>query len=101
MKKNLTINKYFLLLFSLLTISCSSDEEDIPIQIVEPSTYDFLRDGQSTVSFSGQTTRLNQADAIYNALNSKADDGSGVKSFTLKRKLTKCLLMVQGLFPHY
>ena len=67
MKKNLTINKYFLLLFSLLTISCSSDEEDIPIQIVEPSTYDFLRDGQSTVSFSGQTTRLNQADAIYNA----------------------------------
>ena len=81
MKKNLTINKYFLLLFSLLTISCSSDEEDIPIQIVEPSTYDFLRDGQSTVSFSGQTTRLNQADAIYNALNSKADDGSGDQKF--------------------
>lgn len=81
MKKNLTINKYFLLLFSLLTISCSSDEEDIPIQIVEPATYDFLRDGQSTVSFSGQTTRLNQADAIYNALNSKADDGSGDQKF--------------------
>jgi len=29
-----------------------------------------LRDGVSTVSFSGQTTRLNQVDEIYSALNS-------------------------------
>ena len=33
-----------------------------------PTSYEFKRDGQSTVSFSGQTTRLLQAVEIYNAL---------------------------------
>ena len=60
----------FLLAFPLFIISCSTDEEDIPIQITVPANYEFLRDGVSTVSFSGQTTRLNQVDEIYSALNS-------------------------------
>jgi hypothetical protein len=66
-----TIFRYlFLLAFPLFIISCSTDEEDIPIQITVPANYEFLRDGVSTVSFSGQTTRLNQVDEIYAALNS-------------------------------
>jgi len=33
-----------------------------------PSTYEFLRDGQSTVSFSGQNERLQQVEEIKNFL---------------------------------
>tara|TARA_Y200000002_G_scaffold75191_1_gene58973 strand:+ start:527 stop:1711 length:1185 start_codon:yes stop_codon:yes gene_type:complete len=66
---------------SSLFISCDSDDDDNIIDVVAPATYEFLRDGVSTVSYSGQTTRLNQVDAIYNALNSKADDGSGAQKF--------------------
>ncbi len=66
-----TILRYlFLLAFPLFIISCDSDEEDIAIEITVPANYEFLRDGVSTVSFSGQTTRLNQVDEIYSALNS-------------------------------
>ena len=71
MNNHITILRYlFLLAFPLFIISCDTDEEDIPIQITVPANYEFLRDGVSTVSFSGQTTRLNQVDEIYSALNS-------------------------------
>ena len=65
MKNYTNISKYFLLLiFPLLFISCDSDDDDTVNEVVAPATYEFLRDGVSTVSFSGQTTRLNQVDAI-------------------------------------
>ena len=73
--------------FSILFVSCDSDDDDQLVEVVAPATYEFLRDGVSTVSFSGQTTRLNQADAIYNALNSKADDGSGATKFYTEAQL--------------
>jgi hypothetical protein len=61
-----TILRYlFLLAFPLFIISCDSDDEEISIEITVPANYEFLRDGVSTVSFSGQTTRLNQVDEIY------------------------------------
>ena len=66
-----TILRYlFILAFPLFIISCDSDDEEIAIEITVPANYEFLRDGVSTVSFSGQTTRLNQVDEIYGALNS-------------------------------
>jgi hypothetical protein len=71
MKNSTTILKYlFILAFPLFIISCDSDDEEIAIEITVPANYEFLRDGVSTVSFSGQTTRLNQVDEIYGALNS-------------------------------
>ena len=82
MKNYNSILKVFLVMFtSFLFVSCDSDNDDNVIEVTAPATYEFLRDGVSTVSFSGQTTRLNQVDAIYNALNSKADDGSGAQKF--------------------
>ena len=69
------------MLISFVFVSCDSDNDNNVIEVTAPATYEFLRDGASTVSFSGQTTRLNQVDAIYNALNSKADDGSGTQKF--------------------
>jgi hypothetical protein len=89
-----TILRYlFILAFPLFIISCDSNDEDVAIEIIVPTNYDFLRDGMSTVSFSGQTTRLNQVDEIYSALNSNAyneaqldemfADGAGFMDSTL------------------
>ena len=70
MKNYTTLYNYlFILIISLFTISCTSDDDDIAKEIIIPSNYEFLRDGVSTVSFSGQTTRLKQVDEIYSALN--------------------------------
>ena len=72
MKNFTTIIRYlFILAFPLFIISCGSDDDgNLPVEITVPDNYEFLRDGMSTVSFSGQTTRLNQVDEIYLALNS-------------------------------
>ena len=71
-----TLKNYILILFlSVSFVACdeeSSESEDAVEKVVEmPTSYEFKRDGQSTVSFSGQTTRLLQAIEIYNALKDK------------------------------
>ncbi|MDZ7757169.1 DUF4856 domain-containing protein [Rhodohalobacter sp.] len=60
-----------LLLLPLLTlsffVSCdinSSDDTDIEV----PPTYEFERNGESTVAFSGQTTRIKMADELFSAM---------------------------------
>ena len=60
--------KLLLLALPILFISCSDDDDENNV-VVAPNTYEFTRDGASTVSFSGQTARLNMADEIYAALN--------------------------------
>ena len=54
----------------LLITSCSDDDDDDHDHDhdhtqVEPDNYEFERDGLSTVSFSGQTCRLQMAEDIY------------------------------------
>ncbi|WP_299245033.1 DUF4856 domain-containing protein [uncultured Aquimarina sp.] len=50
---------------TIILSSCSSDDDAAPIvQVEAPATYEFLRDGESTVSFSGQTTRIAMAEVI-------------------------------------
>tara|TARA_Y200000002_G_scaffold101074_1_gene81973 strand:- start:1537 stop:2718 length:1182 start_codon:yes stop_codon:yes gene_type:complete len=48
-------------------------EVEVPViqtvQVEVPYSYEFARSGKSTVSFSGQTARLNMADELYSALN--------------------------------
>lgn len=71
--KNITtiLRNLCIIAFPLFIISCGSDDDgNLPVEITVPDNYEFLRDGMSTVSFSGQTTRLNQVDEIYLALNS-------------------------------
>ncbi len=55
---------------SLILGSCS-DDDDGPItnQIQEPATYVFERDGESSVSFGGQTTRIAMSEEIIAGLN--------------------------------
>ena len=61
--------KFIALLLSLTIslISCG-DDSDPGIVIDEPDTYAFNRDGASTVSFSGQTTRILMSEEIIGAL---------------------------------
>ena len=105
------------LLTSIIFISCSKDDDveyitetitetvivtetqtvnvEIPVTVnVEvPYSYEFARAGVSTVSFSGQTARLNMADELYAALNTNTftkaqmlemfNDGTGFSDASL------------------
>ena len=78
--KNL-IYKSMLLSLAIFVFSCDSDDDNDNQggnTIVAPSSYEFTRDGASTVSFGGQTTRLNQAEELYSALNSNESTASGL-----------------------
>lgn len=61
----------FLTVPTLFLTSCSSDDEngDTTNQVEAPSTYTFTRNGESTVSFSGQTTRIAMSEETISAFN--------------------------------
>ena len=79
MNKNL-IFKISIILLVFFSFSCDDDNDNDNggNNIVAPGSYEFTRDGESSVSFSGQTTRLNQAEELYAALNSDASTESGL-----------------------
>ena len=52
---------------SLALVSCSNDDEPV-ISVKAPATYVFERDGESTVNFSGQTTRIQMATELVTGL---------------------------------
>ena len=55
---------------SLFFMSCDPDNDpiDTPDPTVAPSTYSFTRNGTSTVSYSGQTTRIAMGQEFISAL---------------------------------
>lgn len=67
----------------LLLSSCNDDEVPSVTEVSVPSTYDFEREGSSTVSYTGQTSRLNQLGEIKAYLLT-ADAGSAVGAQALK-----------------
>lgn len=56
----------------LIISSCSSDDDNTngeqEIEVVAPATYSFTREGNSTVSFGGQSTRIAMAEEFVSAL---------------------------------
>ena len=69
--------KSIFLMLTIFVFSCDSDSDDDGSSLITaPDTYEFTRSGSSSVSFSGQTTRLNQADELYGALNAETDEAS-------------------------
>ena len=77
--KNLIL-KSMLISLVIFAFSCDSDNDEgsSTPTIVAPDSYEFTRDGVSSVSFSGQTTRLNQAEELYSGLNSSSATESGL-----------------------
>ncbi|QHI35912.1 hypothetical protein IMCC3317_12600 [Kordia antarctica] len=58
-------------LSSFIITSCASDDDTIPTdnnEVIAPATYTFSRDGNSTVSYSGQTTRIQMSEEFISAL---------------------------------
>lgn len=64
-----------LFLAAFLFASCSSDDENTPV-VEAPDTYTFERNGSSTVSFSGQTTRIEMGHELLGALSVKSTDNA-------------------------
>ncbi len=62
--------------------SCGEDEGNVTPLLDVPSTYEFLRDGSSSVSYSGQTTRLDMLSEMKTVLLN-GDAGSSVSETTL------------------
>jgi hypothetical protein len=62
----------FLTISSLLLVSCDPNEDNDPIDnpepTVAPATYNFARDGATTVSYSGQSTRIAMGQEFVSAL---------------------------------
>ena len=76
-------NYLFLLPLALISFtftSCDDDDNNDPVvpAIQAPDTYSFERNNESTVSYSGQTTRLEQADELYAALNSEGSTAAAL-----------------------
>ncbi|WP_298501507.1 DUF4856 domain-containing protein [uncultured Maribacter sp.] len=71
---------------SMLFVSCDSDDNDGGGDIIinNPVNYTFERDGQSTVSFGGQTTRIAMAGELASALKDNA----------------KTQMELEGMFAH-
>jgi hypothetical protein len=64
---------------SFMFISCSSDDDgNAPLdtnQVIAPATYEFSRNGATTVDYNGQTTRIQMGEELITALkdNSKTE----------------------------
>ena len=50
-----------------LLVSCDKDE-DPDVLVTAPTQYEFLRDGVNTISFSGQTSRIDMATELVGAM---------------------------------
>ena len=77
-------NSIKLLVASMLIItnfSCSSDDDQVittPNEVIAPDTYVFERQGESTVSYGGQTARLDMAASLFGKLNDENVDGASL-----------------------
>ncbi len=61
--------------------SCSSDD-DAPAGVIAPETYTFTRGGSSTVSYSGQSTRIAMAEELGDALNLENNTNPTIAALT-------------------
>jgi len=57
----------YLILAAFVFVACENEDDPGP-SVEAPATYAFERNGQSTVSFSGQTTRILMAEELISAM---------------------------------
>ncbi|MDZ7808189.1 MAG: DUF4856 domain-containing protein [Gracilimonas sp.] len=64
------LSKLFLLPFlTIALISCDTNNSDDSADIDVPPTYEFERNGESSVAFSGQTTRIKMGNELFDAMS--------------------------------
>ena len=52
------LQSLLIVLFCFIFISCDDENEQVTVTLTAPHTYSFERNGQTTVSYSGQSSRL-------------------------------------------
>jgi hypothetical protein len=71
----------FIACASLFLTSCSDDDDAVvDITVTPPSSYKFERNGKSTVSFSGQSSRLKMAGELYSGMKSSSSTKAGLNN---------------------
>lgn len=100
---NTTLNTEFDLAFVLTDNKDQTFTTEVKVNtsalISVPTTYAFMRDGQSTVSYSGQTERLDMLATIKSELLLKADAGQVVTEQALLDAFANTGGNGAGLFP--
>ena len=85
MKKIFTI-----LISALVLISCSSDDDNNGNNnnqnVDAPATYQFTRNGENTVSYSGQTQRIAMAEELISALKDPTRDQESLNAMFCSRR---------------
>jgi hypothetical protein len=72
----------------MLFSGCGDDDSPAPDTSVDvPTTYSFERNGQTTIDFSGQTTRLQMATELINGMND-FDNATAVSLLEMYRNTT-------------
>ena len=64
MKKILLLSIFVASLFTSCTSDDDNQSENLPAQVQAPEDYTFTRNNESTVKFTGQTTRIFMAEEI-------------------------------------
>jgi hypothetical protein len=80
---NNIIKTVVVVVLAVVMVSCNTDEVKPKLEV--PETYEFLREGVSTVSFDGQTTRIAMAEELITALTNpefSLDDLNGMFNHT-------------------
>ncbi|SNR16012.1 DUF4856 domain-containing protein [Tenacibaculum jejuense] len=82
----------------LFFVSCSDDDNNIPdnpnVEVEAPDTYKFERNGSTSVSYSGQTTRIKMAEELISSL--KDDPSSTAIPTTTEAQLDGMFAHVEG-----
>lgn len=63
-----SISRLLTVILAISLVSCDVTDSNDDSTIDTPETYEFTRNGESTVSFSGQTIRLNMASELVNSM---------------------------------
>lgn len=60
---------FFVTLSAAVCFTSCGSEDDMKTTVEAPATYNFTRDGQSTVSFDGQSTRIAMGEELISAMS--------------------------------
>ena len=63
------LQSLLIVIFCFIFISCDDENEQVTVTVTAPNTYSFERNGQTTVSYSGQSSRLEMAGELSVWLN--------------------------------
>ena len=68
-----SIKLFMVSIIMMANVSCNNDTDPIAEEVIAPETYLFQRGGESTVSYGGQTTRIEMGGEFVSALKETSE----------------------------